>query len=106
MNFITTPVTKHVKVPVTKYLDGRCLSCGSLDTIIRSSNTREVADLGTPIERQIIDLVKATIECNYCGFTFRPVAREYSVKYEYSFAVIMYALAMDYNDNTSANDIA
>jgi hypothetical protein len=106
MDFITTPVTKHVKVDITAYFDGHCFSCGSYDTAIRSSYTREVTDLGSPIERRIIDLKVALIECNSCGFTFTPVSREYPAKYEYSLAVITYALARYFRDNASANEVA
>ncbi|HME54467.1 MAG TPA: hypothetical protein VKM55_19805 [Candidatus Lokiarchaeia archaeon] len=106
MDFIATPAIKHVNVPVSVYFDGHCLSCESTDTRIRSSYTREVADLGSPIEQRIADVTMATIECNNCGCTFTPVSREYPLKYEYSLAVITYALARYYHDNASANDIA
>ena len=62
-------------------------------------------DLGTPIEQRIARVTMATIECNACGCTFTPVPREYPLKYEYSLAVITYALARYYHENASANSI-
>ncbi len=92
-------------VPVSAHFNGQCLQCKSMDTKIRSSYTREVADLGTPIEQRIARVTMATIECNACGCTFTPVPREYPLKYEYSLAVIMWAMARYYHENASANTI-
>jgi transposase-like protein len=101
---ITVKVTRQ-DVPVSAHFDGRCLQCKSTDTKIRSSYTREVVDLGTPIEQRIARVTMATIECNACGCTFTPVPREYPLKYEYSLAVIMYAMVRYYHENASANTI-
>jgi hypothetical protein len=100
----------HVKmvrqdVPVSAHFNGHCLQCNSTDTKIRSSYTREVTDLGTPIEQRIARVTMATIECNACGCTFTPVPREYPLKYEYSLAVITWAMARYYHENASANTI-
>lgn len=100
----------HVKmvrqdVPVSAHFNGQCLQCKSMDTKIRSSYTREVTDLGTPIEQRIARVTMATIECNACGCTFTPVPREYPLKYEYSLAVITWAMARYYHENASANTI-
>ena len=105
MDFITVTKIKHYAVPVTAHFDGRCLQCKSTDTKIRSSYTREVSELGTPFEQRIADVVMATIECNACGCTFTPVPQEYPLKYEYSLAVITWAMARYYHENASANDI-
>jgi len=92
-------------VPVSAHFNGQCLQCKSMDTKIRSSYTREVTDLGTPIEQRIARVTMATIECNACGCTFTPVPREYPLKYEYSLAVITWAMARYYHENASANTI-
>jgi len=92
-------------VPVSAHFDGRCLQCKSIDTKIRSSYTREVTDLGTPFEQRIARVTMATIECNTCGCTFTPVPREYPLKYEYSLAVITWAMDRYYHENASANVI-
>jgi len=92
-------------VPVSAHFHGHCLQCNSTDVKIRSSYTREVTDLGTPIEQRIARVTMATIECNACGCTFTPVPREYPLKYEYSLAVIMWAMARYYHENASANTI-
>jgi len=105
MDFITNIKIKHYTVPVTAHFDGRCLQCKSTDTKIRSSYTHEVSDLGTPFEQRIADVVMATIECNSCGCTFTPVSREYPLKYEYSLAVITWAMSRYYHENASANVI-
>jgi transposase-like protein len=101
---ITVKVVRQ-DVPVSAHLNGQCLQCKSMDTKIRSSYTREVTDLGTPIEQRIARVTMATIECNACGCTFTPVPREYPLKYEYSLAIITYALARYYHENASANSI-
>ena len=105
MDFITVTKITHYAVPVTAHFDGRCLQCKSTDTKIRSSYTHEVSDLGTPFEQRIADVVMATIECNSCGCTFTPVSREYPLKYEYSLAVITWAMSRYYHENASANVI-
>jgi transposase-like protein len=105
MEFITEPKVTHQDVPPSAHFDGRCLQCTSTDTKIRSSYKRDVVDLGTPIEQRIAQVTMATIECNACGCTFTPVPREYPLKYEYSLAVITYALARYYHENASANSI-
>ena len=106
MEFITTTTTNRVNVPVSMYFDGKCETCGSSSTRIRSSYHREVADLGTPFESRIVDVQMATIECNDCGATFTPGSKLYPPKCEYSLAVITYALSRYYHENVSANVIA
>src|SRR5271157_5348064 len=105
MDFITDVKVVHIAVPVTAHFDGHCLQCNSTDVKIRSSYTREVTELGTPFEGRIAVVVMATIECNSCGCTFTPVPREYPLKYEYSLAVITWAMARYYHENASANVI-
>lgn len=105
MKFITIIAEKHHPVPVSAHFNGLCLQCLSPDTKIRSSYVREVVDLGTPFEQRIADVTMATIECNACGCTFTPVPQEYPLKYEYSLAVITWAMARYYHENASANTI-
>ena len=106
MDFPTVIKTRRIPFTVPSYFDGRCLQCNSTDTKKRSSYKRNVADLGTPFEKVIAVVTMATIECNECGCKFTPIPPRFPLKYQYSLAVISWAMTRYYHENASANDIA
>jgi len=93
-------------VELDDYFDGKCLLCCSNDIIIRSSRNRTLPDLGTTVEKVIIHLTVATIECKVCGVEFSPEHPDYPPKYQYSQSIIEYALTRFHYHNTSGNIIA
>jgi len=93
-------------VELDDYFDGKCPLCCSNDIFIRSSRIRTLPDLGTTVEKVIIHLTVATIECKVCEVEFSPEHPDYPPKYEYSQTIIEYALTRFHYHNTSGNVIA
>lgn len=106
MKFPAEVRTTYVERAIEAYFDGRCPSCHSTDLKIRSSRIRTVPDLGTPIEKRLVRIKMATFECHTCGATFSPTDPDFPAKFEYSLAIIKYALDCFYKYNTSGTNIA
>ena len=89
-----------------EYFDDICPFCGSKNVIIRSSRIRKIQDLGTTVEKVIVHLNIATINCKDCSAEFSPEHLDYPAKYEYSLNVLEYALTRYHYHNISGNAIA
>lgn len=102
---------KHLRkttkeILLKEFYNGICPFCDSDQTIIRTSRTRSIQEMGTTLERITIKIPVCYIECKACGEKFTPEHPLYPPKYEYSQAVIEYALFRYHYQNTSGNQIA
>ncbi|MHA1168475.1 MAG: hypothetical protein ACTSRU_11680 [Candidatus Hodarchaeales archaeon] len=88
------------------FFDGKCPFCGSTDLVTRTSRVRELADLGSTVEKVIVRLVVTTFRCKECSKTFTPEHPLYPPKFEYSHAIIEYSLTRYHYHNVSGNIIA
>jgi len=93
-------------IELKDYFDGICPFCDSKNIVIRSSRIRKIQELGTTVEKVIVHLTVATINCKDCGAKFSPDHLDYPVKYEFSLNVLEYALIRYHYHNISGNDIA
>lgn len=106
MKFPANVRTTYFDISIEGYFNGVCPGCNSNNLKIRSSRKRTVPDLGSPIEKRIARIKMATFECNQCGKKFSPKHPDYPSKFEYSLAIIKYALDCYYNYNFSGPAIA
>ena len=100
------PVRTTYKTIVPKdYFNRICPSCNSINMIIRDSRVREVPDLGSPSEKVIARLEVATFLCKECGLLFTPEHPLYPPKFEYSRAILEYALTHFHYHNATGKII-
>jgi transcription elongation factor Elf1 len=90
----------------SEYCDGTCPRCGSKDTYTRTSHVREIPDMGSTREEVTAALRAATLACSACGAMFTPEHPLYPPKFEYSLAVVEYALTRFHYHNSSSFEIA
>ena len=106
MKFDVPVRTTHKIITHDEYFDGICPFCSSTDMITRTSRYREIPDLGSPVEEVIVRVEVATYFCKDCKMYFSPEHPLYPPKFEYSRAIIEYALARSHYANASGNAIA
>jgi len=105
MDFDVKPRKTIRDFPLDSHFNGKCYFCGSSHIIIRSSYWREVPDLGSPLEEIIARVKSATIHCQDCGAQFTPEHPLFPPKYEYSRAIVEYALISFHYNNISGEQI-
>ena len=101
----TIRTTIHI-IPLQDYYSMKCPFCDFPNTIIRSSHTRKISDLGSPFEKITVQLKVAYIKCPSCEVKFTPEHPSYPPKLEYSRAIIDYALMRYHYENSSGNIIS
>lgn len=106
MKFPSEVRTTYSEIVIGDYFDGACPCCPAPDLKIRSSRIRTVPDLGSPLEKRIARIKVVTFECKSCGTQFTPEHPEYPPKFEYSLAILKYALDCYYQYNLSGTAIA
>lgn len=106
MHFPSKVRVTSFDISLEEYFEGACPYCHSTHLTIRSSRLRTVPDLGTPLEKRIARIKMATFRCNDCGKKFSPKHPDYPQKFEYSLAIITYALDCYYKHNSSGTEIA
>ncbi|MHA1727959.1 MAG: hypothetical protein ACTSWY_04430 [Promethearchaeota archaeon] len=106
MNFNSEIRTTIRTIPLKDYYSMICPFCDNPNTIIRSSYTRKIQDLGSPFEKIIVHLKVAYIKCPSCKAKFTPEHPSYPPKLEYSRAIVDYALMRYHYENTSGNIIS
>ena len=106
MKFPSAVRITYLDVAISDYFEGACPSCHSTNLKIRSSRTRTVPELGSPIEKRIARIKVATFHCKSCGSQFTPEHPDYPPKFEYSLAILQYALDCYYQYNLSGTTIA
>lgn len=99
---ITTVYENH---GIESYFGGKCPLCGSFELSKRSSRERRVPDLGSPTKKVIAVLQIVTFSCQSCKMEFSPEHSLFPPKYEYSKAIITYALSRSHYHNASGNEI-
>ena len=83
-----------------------CPFCNSTELITRSSRIRIVQDMGTTMEKNIARIKEPRVRCQSCKSEFVIHHPFFPPKYEYSKAVVEYALTHYYYMNTSGKDIS
>ncbi len=106
MEFDKAMRTTFKDIDVFDYFDNICPQCSSRDLIIRSSRIRNVQDMGTPLEKVVARVRMVNFECKVCNFKFSPEHPLYPSKFEYSKAIIEYALFRYHYQSVSGNQIA
>lgn len=91
--------------PLEKF-ENKCVFCGSPNIIIRSSRTRKVPDMGTTFEEVIAIIKEPRLKCQACNGEFNIHHPFYPPKYEYSQAIIEFALTQFHYFNTSGKKIS
>jgi transposase len=105
MKFDYPVETNYKIISLEDYFDEQCVFCDSMAIFRRSSRVREIPDLGSMKEKVIVKLTVVRIECKKCKSAFTPEHPRYPPKYEYSRAIIEYALARSFYHNASVNEI-
>ena len=94
------------KIDLIKEMGNKCPFCDSHNMIIRSSRIRVIPDLGSTLEKIILKIKTPRLKCKDCGKEFVIHHPLYPPKYEYSQAIIEYALTRYHYKNTSGNIIS
>jgi len=106
MDFSLPVHTTYKDIRSDDYFSGQCPLCGSTRLTIRTSRIRELLDLGSTSEKVIVRLDVVTFRCKKCTGQFTPEHPLYPPKYEYSRAIIEYALTRFHYHNASGKVIA
>lgn len=106
MQFENDVVTTIKDVNPLDSFDGKCPFCESENLTIRSSRKRIVPDLGTTVEKVIAKIKEPRMKCSKCKEEFVVHHPFYPPKYEYSRAIVEYALNHFHYMNTSGKDIS
>ena len=94
------------KIDPIEDMGDKCPFCNFKNTIIRSSRIRKIPDLGSTLEKIIVEIKVPRLKCKDCGAEFIIHHPLYPPKYEYSKAVIEYALAHYHYNNVSGKKIS
>ena len=94
------------KVDPIEEMGSKCVFCNSANTIIRSSQIRRIPALGSTLEKVIVEIKRPRIKCNDCGEEFMPHHPLYPPKFEYSQAIVEYALTHYHYNNASSKKIS
>ena len=105
MDFNHARQTTRKRIEPKDYCNGKCTKCGSTDTYIRTSHVREIPEMGTTVEEVIAEVRAPTFVCRACGATFTQEHPHYPPKFEYSLAVVEYALTCFHYHNSSTREI-
>ena len=106
MKIIDEVRLKRLTILPQEYFDGKCPFCQSMNLIVRSSRVRSIPDLGSTIEKVIVDLTVSYYECKQCERSFTPEHPFYPPNYQYSLAIIQHALVRYHYQNASGKQIA
>lgn len=106
MNFGKPVRITEREIDINDVFDDLCPFCNSKEIKKRSSYVRRIQDLGSPLEKILIFLTVRTYDCIDCKGQFTPEHPFYPPKYEFSQAIIEYALARYNYNNNSGNEIA
>ena len=106
MDFGIPVRTTYKDIRSDDYFEGQCPFCDSKRLDIRTSRIREVLDLGSTSEKVMVRLDVVTFHCKKCDRLFTPEHPLYPPKYEYSQAIIEYALTRFHYHNASGKVIA
>jgi transposase len=106
MEFDNEMKTTIKTIAIQDYFERACPLCPSKELVIKDSRVRIIPDLGSLLEKVVIHLEVKTYQCKACKAIFTPEHPFFPPKYEYSKAIIEYALFHYHYRNTSGNVIA